>query len=65
MSLVPDLPSLPDVPLIHRPDDSIGSTLKRSPLEVRKRLLVVDELPILKLVTRILATYLRLAGVSL
>ena len=48
---------LPNVPLIHRPGDSAGSVLKRPPLEVRKRLLVVDdELPILKLVTRILAT---------
>jgi len=47
---------LPNVPLIHRPGDS-GSALRRAPLEVRKRLLVVDdELPILKLVTRILAT---------
>ena len=48
---------LPNIPLIHRPGDSAGSVLKRPPLEVRKRLLVVDdELPILKLVTRILAT---------
>jgi CheY-like chemotaxis protein len=47
---------LPNVPLIHRPGDS-GSALKRPPLAVRKQLLVVDdELPILKLVTRILAT---------
>ena len=47
---------LPNVPLIHRPGDS-GSALRRAPLDVRKRLLVVDdELPILKLVTRILAT---------
>ena len=47
---------LPNVPLIHRPGDS-SSALKRPPLEVRKHLLVVDdELPILKLVTRILAT---------
>jgi DNA-binding response OmpR family regulator len=43
--------------LIHRPADQAVSGLKRPPLEVRKRLLVVDdELPILKLVTRILAT---------
>ena len=48
---------LPNVPLIHRPSDQTVSGLSRPPLEVRKRLLVVDdELPILKLVTRILAT---------
>jgi two-component system, cell cycle sensor histidine kinase and response regulator CckA len=53
----PDPQTLPNVPLIHRPGDSASSSLKRPPLEVRKRLLVVDdELPILKLVTRILAT---------
>jgi len=53
----PDPQPLPNVPLIHRPGDSASSSLKRSPLEIRKRLLVVDdELPILKLVTRILAT---------
>src|SRR6185503_2888368 len=52
----PDLQPLPNVPLIHRPGDSSG-VLKRPPLAVRKQLLVVDdELPILKLVTRILAT---------
>jgi DNA-binding response OmpR family regulator len=57
MSLSLDPQPLPDVPLIHRPGDSPGSALKRAPLKVRKRLLVVDdELPILKLVTRILAT---------
>jgi CheY-like chemotaxis protein len=55
MSGLDPLP-LPNVPLIHRPGDS-SSALKRPPLEVRKHLLVVDdELPILKLVTRILAT---------
>jgi two-component system cell cycle sensor histidine kinase/response regulator CckA len=48
---------LPNVPLIHRPGDQAGGALKRAPLADRKRLLVVDdELPILKLVTRILAT---------
>jgi len=52
----PDPQPLPNVPLIHRPGDS-SSALKRPPLAVRKHLLVVDdELPILKLVTRILAT---------
>jgi len=52
----PEPQPLPNVPLIHRPGDS-GSALKRPPLAVRKQLLVVDdELPILKLVTRILAT---------
>jgi two-component system cell cycle sensor histidine kinase/response regulator CckA len=57
MLAVPDKPPLPNVPLIHRPGDTAVSGLKRPPLEVRKRLLVVDdELPILKLVTRILAT---------
>src|SRR4029453_12750818 len=56
MSFSLDPQPLPNVPLIHRPGDSPGSALKRAPLEVRKRLLVVDdELPILKLVTRILA----------
>ena len=57
MSPGPEPQPLPNVPLIHRPGDSSASVLKRPPLEVRKRLLVVDdELPILKLVTRILAT---------
>jgi two-component system cell cycle sensor histidine kinase/response regulator CckA len=57
MLAIPDRPPLPNVPLIHRPGDSAVGGLKRPPLEVRKRLLVVDdELPILKLVTRILAT---------
>ena len=47
---------LPNVPIIHRPGRSSGSALKRAPLDVKKRLLVVDdEAPILKLVTRILA----------
>ena len=53
----PDPPPLPNVPIIHRPGSSSGNALKRAPLEVRKRLLVVDdEPPILRLVTRILAT---------
>jgi len=53
----PDSQPLPNVPLIHRPGDSAVHGLKRPPLEHRKRLLVVDdELPILNLVTRILAT---------
>lgn len=57
MSAAPDTQPLPNVPLIHRPSDQTASKLKRSPLDVRKRLLVVDdELPILRLVTRILAT---------
>ena len=57
MSAAPDPKLLPNVPLIHRPGDQSGSSLRRAPLEVKKRLLVVDdELPILKLVTRILAT---------
>jgi len=57
MSAGPDQKPLPNVPLIHRPGDQLGPGLKRAPLDVKKRLLVVDdELPILKLVTRILAT---------
>ena len=57
MSAGPDLKPLPNVPLIHRPGDQSVTGLKRGPLDVKKRLLVVDdELPILKLVTRILAT---------
>jgi DNA-binding response OmpR family regulator len=57
MSAGPDPKPLPNVPLIHRPGDQSRSSLKRAPLDVKKRLLVVDdELPILKLVTRILAT---------
>src|SRR5690242_4401392 len=53
----PDTQPLPNVPIIHRPGDASGASLKRAPLDIRKRLLVVDdELPILKLVTRILAT---------
>ena len=57
MMASPDSKPLPNVPLIHRPGDSAVGALKRPPLDIRKRLLVVDdELPILKLVTRILAT---------
>jgi DNA-binding response OmpR family regulator len=50
--------SLPNVPLIHRPGTpSAGHSLTRSPITERKRLLVVDdEPPVLKIVTRILAT---------
>jgi two-component system cell cycle sensor histidine kinase/response regulator CckA len=49
---------LPNVPIIHRPDRTVaGAPLDRPPLADRKRLLVVDdEVPVLKLVTRILAT---------
>jgi CheY-like chemotaxis protein len=49
---------LPNVPIIYRPDRTVaGAPLDRSPLADRKRLLVVDdEVPVLKLVTRILAT---------
>ncbi len=57
MSPAPDTQPLPNVPIIHRPGDVSGAALRRAPLEVRKRLMVVDdEVPILKLVTRILAT---------
>src|SRR5262245_55335164 len=57
MPTAPDPQPLPNVPLIHRPGDSTVNALKRQPLVVRKRLLIVDdEIPILKLVTRILAT---------
>jgi two-component system cell cycle sensor histidine kinase/response regulator CckA len=49
---------LPNVPIIHRPDRAVaGAPLDRPPLADRKRLLVVDdEVPVLKLVARILAT---------
>ena len=58
MSDAPDQPPLPNVPIIHRPErPSIGQPLVRPPLAERKRLLVVDdEAPVLRLVTRILAT---------
>ena len=57
MSAPPDPPQLPNVPLIHRPGVAATGGLNRPPLDVRKRLLVVDDEPaVLKLVTRILAT---------
>jgi two-component system, cell cycle sensor histidine kinase and response regulator CckA len=53
----PDTQPLPNIPLIHRPGDQAPGALNRPPLAERKRLLIVDdEMPILKLVTRILAT---------
>lgn len=54
----PTPPPLPNVPIIHRPNQVTGATpLDRPPLVERKRLMVVDdEGPVLKLVTRILAT---------
>jgi DNA-binding response OmpR family regulator len=58
MSDAPDQPPLPNVPIIHRPQRTMaGQGLERPPLQDRKRLLVVDdEAPVLRLVTRILAT---------
>lgn len=58
MSDPPTQPPLPNVPIIHRPERRVaGASLERPPLEERKRLLVVDdEAPVLRLVTRILAT---------
>jgi DNA-binding response OmpR family regulator len=58
MSDAPDQVPLPNVPIIHRPErPSAGQSLERPPLQERKRLLVVDdEAPVLRLVTRILAT---------
>jgi CheY-like chemotaxis protein len=58
MSDAPDQTPLPNVPIIHRPGrPSLGTSLDRPPLQDRKRLLVVDdEAPVLRLVTRILAT---------
>jgi two-component system cell cycle sensor histidine kinase/response regulator CckA len=57
MPPAPDTQPLPNVPIIHRPGEVSGAALRRAPLEERKRLMVVDdEVPILKLVTRILAT---------
>src|SRR5688500_2127763 len=57
MADAPDQP-LPNVPIIHRPERTpSGSPLERPPLQERKRLMVVDdEAPVLRLVTRILAT---------
>jgi DNA-binding response OmpR family regulator len=52
-----DSQPLPNVPIIHRPGMATTGALSRPPLDTRKRLLVVDdEPPVLKLVTRILAT---------
>lgn len=47
----------PNVPLIHRPGEvEAPATLVRSPLTVRKRVLVVDdEQPVLKLLVRVLS----------
>jgi DNA-binding response OmpR family regulator len=47
----------PDVPLIHRPGAAVApATLVRPPLQVRKRVLVVDdEQPVLRLLVRVLA----------
>jgi DNA-binding response OmpR family regulator len=47
----------PDVPLIHRPGAAVApAALVRPPLQVRKRVLVVDdEQPVLKLLVRVLA----------
>jgi DNA-binding response OmpR family regulator len=58
MSDAPDQPPLPNVPIIHRPDRGQAvPALERPPLRERKRLLVVDdEAPVLRLVSRILAT---------
>jgi len=57
MTAGPDSQPLPNVPLIHRPSEQQGSLLMRPPLATRKRLLIVDdEVSILKLATRILAT---------
>jgi DNA-binding response OmpR family regulator len=58
MSVAPDQPPLPNVPIIHRPERAAArQSLTRPPLQDRKRLLVVDdEAPVLRLVTRILAT---------
>jgi DNA-binding response OmpR family regulator len=55
---MPPTDQLPNVPIIHRPDrPSVGAVLSRPPLEDRKRLMVVDdEVPILRLVTRILSS---------
>jgi DNA-binding response OmpR family regulator len=47
----------PNVPLIHRPGEADApATLARSPLTVRKRVLIVDdEHPVLKLLVRVLS----------
>lgn len=57
MSSAPNTQTLPNVPIIHRPGQVTGAALTRAPLTERKRLMIVDdEAPIVKLVTRILAT---------
>lgn len=58
MSEAPNLPPLPNVPIIHRPERAHPApALERPPLHERKRLLVVDdEAPVLRLVSRILTT---------
>ena len=58
MSDAPNLPPLPNVPIIHRPGRTQPAPLlERPPLHERKRLLVVDdEAPVLRLVSRILTT---------
>jgi two-component system, cell cycle sensor histidine kinase and response regulator CckA len=58
MNSMPDQPPLPNVPIIHHPDRAQARpSLERPPLQERKRLMVVDdEVPILRLVSRILAT---------
>lgn len=58
MSDAPNLPPLPNVPIIHRPERAQPAPpLERPPLPERKRLLVVDdETPVLRLVSRILTT---------
>ena len=57
MADAPDQP-LPNVPIIHRPERTPAApSLERPPLPERKRLMVVDdEEPVLRLVSRILAT---------
>jgi len=57
MSSASDTQALPNVPMTHRPGDATGVALKRAPLDTNKRLLIVDdEEPIFRPVTRILAT---------
>ena len=58
MSDAPNQPPLPNVPIIHRPERmQAAPSLERPPLHERKRLLVVDdEAPVLRLVSRILTT---------
>jgi two-component system cell cycle sensor histidine kinase/response regulator CckA len=58
MSAAPNHQPLPNVPIIHRPGRAQPvPPLERPPLHERKRLLVVDdEAPVLRLVSRILTT---------